>query len=1041
MLKQTFIFFIYLIIGFSSFSQSERGKVKADSLLRLIPKTENQKELSDIYNQLGRELRDSGNKDSSLLFAKKALKLAEKEHYIDGQINAHLNLGQSYREFNDFSKSVEHLNKLLKLSEIQNNQHKKGDAYDNLGHVCLQMGDTLTALKHHLTSLEIRKKVNDIHGQGNSHENIAHIYSSLKNFKSALEHFEGALSNFEKIKDTFRIALSSANAGYMNYYIGQHYEALTRFTTARRHYILLKNKEGEEWMEQMIAHLYSDLGHYDKALAHYRKVLHKAKAENNEIEVMSAYELIGRTCMLKEEYSKALFYVRKSLEMAIKNQLPKGIMSSNFYMGDIYYRQQQYNEAMDYFLTAHQLSIEIKEVYWIAVTKERIGRSFFYLGKINESKKWITDAQEMSQQIFILQDISDNYLILSKIDSIQGNYQSAYMNHQLYVKYKEALQTDNAKKLAMQLDFEEKDKKTEQAKLLAEKELRNKKLQRNAATGGLLLMSLLTVSILYLFRLRNKKIKAEQQNLELKQKEIELVKETEQFKSRFLTNISHEFRTPLTLINGNIGLLKKQSKPDDLEKLEEINRNGERLLQLVNQLLDLSKIESGHYVLSYSDGNLLNEVLAYISTFNSYAAGKNLQFITRMTDKADKTLSGKLFSYSSEAIQTIITNLLSNAIKFSADGGAVSVEVDFDTDILTLSISDSGPGIPDEHFPQIFDRFYQVEKAYNATQKGSGIGLALVKELACLHHGDVTVSNTPEGGCTFKVWIICKESKINKLTDSTSDNETRQVESLHTIANPTETGEDVPLILIAEDQPELRKFIVENIGTGFNCIEAENGKTGYEAAQRHVPDLIISDVMMPEMDGVELCKAVKENKITSHIPVILLTAKADTSDRITGLEAGADDYILKPFSTEELRLRIRNSIRSQQLLRNKLKDGQIPDKGELSQLSSYDRDFLLGLKSTIEKNIPNPRFTVAELADSAYLSQSQLTRKMKAITGNTPSDLIRKMRFEKALRLLKENKSVADVCWSVGFEDPAYFGKAFKKHFGVAPSEYKTINN
>ncbi len=1028
-----------MVISFSSFSQPEKGKARADSLLQLIPKTANQRDLTDIYNKLARELRDYGNKDSSVLFAKKALKLAQEKNYIAGQLAAHLNLGHSYRELNELPKSIEHLNEVLELCKTHNYPQEKGNAYDNLGHAYFQTGDTLGSLQHHLTSLDIRKKINDLHGQGNSHQNIAHIYNQLKKFKPALEHFESALNIFQQTKDTFRIALSMANSGYMNYYIGQHYEALTRFTGARDHYIRLNNREGEEWMTKMIAHLYSDLGHYDKALAHYRKELNKARAEKDEKGILVMYEMIGRVYMLKEEYSKALFYIRKSLEMARKSQSSGDIMSANYYMGDTYYRQQKYTEAMDYFPIAHQLAMETKDTYWEAILKERIGRSLFYLGKINESKQWITDALEMSQQIFILQDISDNYLILSRIDSIQGNYPSAYKNYQLYVKYREDLQTENAKKLAMQLDFEEKERENEQAKQLAEEELRNKNLQRNAAIGGLLLMCLLVVSILYLFRLRNKKIKAEQQTLELKQKEIEMVKETEQFKSRFLANISHEFRTPLTLIGGNIDLLKKQAQDENQERLEEIHRNGDRLLQLVNQLLDLSKMESGQYTLNYSDGNLLNEILAYISAFNSYATRQNLQFITQVTDKASKALSGKQFSYSSEALQTIVNNLLSNAIKFSPNGGIVSVEVDFDADVLALKVSDAGPGIPEKHLPKIFDRFYQVEETYTITQKGSGIGLALVKELACLHQGDVTVSNNPERGCTFTAWITCKAAGSNEIPAPDSQNETGMTEQVPAMTRQPVINEELPLILVAEDQPELRRFITENLGSDFNCIEAENGKTGYEAAQKHVPDLIISDVMMPEMNGFELCKAVKENTVTSHIPVILLTARADTNDKISGLKIGADDYILKPFSIEELRLRVRNSIRLQQVLREKLKDGRLPRKEELPQLSSYDRDFLLKLTSTIEANISNHQLTVADLAEAAHLSQSQLTRKLKAITGNTPSDLIKTIRFEEALRLLKENRSVSDVSWSVGFEDPAYFGKAFKKHFGVAPSEYKNI--
>lgn len=1030
----------FLLITSHSFTQ-HRGKIVTDSLLHVLSKTKDETKKTDLLNLLSREFRDRGLKDSSLIFAEKALSLAKRINYTKGEIDSHLNIGNTCRELKDLPKAIKHIEQLIQLCEVTDDLFRKGDAYDNLGHIYHELKDTTQALKNHLLSLKIREQINDEYGIGNSNDNIGHLYSSKSEFSKALTYFQASLKQFKKIGDESRIALSSANVGYQYYYMGNLYDALVHFDNAGRQYKNLNNTDGINWMINMLAYVHSDLGNYEKSLNYYFEQLKLNK--DNETGKGDLYMKIGRVYMMMEKFGKAMEYELKAMAIAEKQNNQESVMYINYYIGEIYFLQNNVAKGLNYFSLSHDYAIKTQNVYWTSVTKERIGRCYFLSGKVEEAEKWIREGLSISKHIYTMRDISQNYLILSKIDSIQGNYPSSLENYKLHIEYENKSNKEEATKLAQQLEFKEKEeqviKDQQEKERRAAEELSSKNFQKNTAIGGMILMSLLVLAVLYLVRLRNKKIKAEKQNLKLKQREIEAVKETEQFKSRFLANISHEFRTPLTLINGNIDLLKQKSNQEDLKKLEEIDHNGNRLLQLVNQLLDLSKMESGQYTLNYTNGNLLNEAQAYISAFDSFSSKEGIELTMTITDDARKTLSEKQFSYSSEALHIIINNLLSNALKFTPEGGNVHAEIDFQNSILTIKVADTGPGIPEKHLSGIFDRFYQVEEVYNSTQKGSGIGLTLVKELAYLHHGDVTVCNNPGGGCTFKVWITCKKTDIEAIAEQDTEDKTAiLIENTGNTDDQPEISGEKPIILVIEDQPELRRFIAENIGEDYSCIEAENGKTGYELAQKHIPDLIISDVMMPEMNGFELCKSVKENGITSHIPVILLTAKADKNDKIAGLEIGADDYILKPFSIEELRLRVRNSIRLQQSLRNKFKNGQIPEREEeFPELSPYDRDFLLKLTSTIKENISNSRFTVTDLAEAVHLSQSQLTRKLKAVTGHTPSDLIKNIRFEKALALLRENMSISDVSWSVGFEDPAYFGKAFKKHFGIAPSEFQ----
>ncbi|MNX85885.1 Sensor histidine kinase TodS [compost metagenome] len=521
---------------------------------------------------------------------------------------------------------------------------------------------------------------------------------------------------------------------------------------------------------------------------------------------------------------------------------------------------------------------------------------------------------------------------------------------------------------------------------------------------------------------------------------MKAIKETEQFKSRFLTNISHEFRTPLTLINGHLELLKQLDDGKNSARYLEMENNGKRLLQLINQLLDLSKMESGQCKLRFSGGNILDEIRAHVQTFHSYAdqlgVGLTMEIAT-----PEKTPDR--FFYSQEALATILANLLSNALKFTPPGGNVHMHVKMNVDLLLIEVSDTGSGIPEQQLDKVFDRFYQVDENNDRFYSGSGIGLALVKELTALHGGDVSVKNVPEGGCVFTVSLANrKESgEGTEFSPEPGKHLPEQVDSVQNTDESIPLNEELPLILVVEDQEQLRRFVCECLGVNYRYLEAPDGFRGLELAKESLPDLIISDVMMPGMNGIEFCSQLKNNELTSHIPVVLLTAKAEQSDKEIGLETGADDYLVKPFSISELKLRVRNMLRLRQQLRDKLAESPVAVTDALSGLNERDREFLQKLSERTTENISNTQFGVNPLAESVHLSSSQLTRKLKALTGNTPADFIRNIRLQKGLELLQNGMSITDVSWEVGFEDPSYFAKVFKKQFGVPPSETEKLKS
>lgn len=1020
------------------FSQSKHIN-PADSFLKGLLLQDESK--SDFFNELSKRFRNNGFRDSSIVYAKKALLLSEKINYNNGLIEAHLNLGNTYRELNQQNLALAHLENVLKFSERSGNINKIGDGYDNIGHIYNEMNNDSMALRYHVKALKVRRNSNDDLGVGNSNENIALIYSDNAEYQTALKYFSAALKHFKIAGDTFKITLTTANIGYCSFFTGNAYKALLNFEKALTQYKKLGNQEGIEWMEDMIAYVYSDLGYYDRALKYYFKRLKKLDENDHDKEVRtSLLGKIGRVYMQKNDNEKAIIYLTKSIAEAQKIK-STWEYSSRSYIASIKKKAGNLEEALSLSLLSHEQAVQFSDLYWQSTIKNTIGSIYFKLGNLSEAKKWLKEGIAQSHRTYYLNDLSNSYLLLSKIDNIERNYKAAYENYQLYVKYKKELQTDEAKKLIMQIRFNKKEEQRLEEKRLFQKQLENKKIQTNAAIGGVVLLTLLIISISYAFYVRNKKIKIEKYSIELKEKEIEVVKETERFKTRFIANISHEFRTPLTLINGNTDLLKKNvTNKDNIQQLEKIEQNSQDLLKLVNKLLDLSKMESGHYELIYKNGIILNEAQAYIVSFDSVAKSKNIHFTYSVSEEAENFLYYNNVHYSSEALQIIVNNILSNALKFTPEGGQVRVYIHYENQQFFLKVKDSGPGIPEKYHPKIFDRFYQVEETYNSLQKGSGIGLSLVKELALLHKGGVYVENNSDGGCLFTVWISCPPA------GSTAQIPSEMVSHPQEISNTTEDfpehlyHEGDVLILVVEDQHELRKFITENITGNYQFIEAPDGKKGLELAIQKVPDLIISDVMMPEINGIELCRKIKENEITAHIPFILLTARAEQADKIEGLHAGADDFLVKPFSIEELQLKVRNFIHFQQTLVQKFKSISSSEEDKIQVFPSHQQAFLDKLISCTRQNMSNPQFGVSMLSEICNLSSSQLTRKLKSITGDTPADFIRTIRLKKAFELLKNSDRIADVAWSVGFEDPAYFGKVFKKHFGFPPSGIERIS-
>ncbi|MEX2231300.1 MAG: two-component regulator propeller domain-containing protein [Cyclobacteriaceae bacterium] len=537
----------------------------------------------------------------------------------------------------------------------------------------------------------------------------------------------------------------------------------------------------------------------------------------------------------------------------------------------------------------------------------------------------------------------------------------------------------------------------------------------------------------------------ENKRLKLKHR-AEHLSELDNLKSRFFVNISHEFRTPITLILGPLkDIYNGTSKEDPRTILGPVIRNGQRLLQLINQLLDLSKIEAGKMQLQTHPTDLVHLLKDIASSYESLATDKKIKYffypeLQELTVYLDV-----------EKIEKVIHNILSNAFKFTSVGGEVILYLKVDGKNAVISVKDTGIGIPADQLEKVFDRFYQVDSSQTRGYEGTGLGMALAKELVELHRGKISVESKAGKGAIFIVSIPLGKDHLHKseiLDQVLKIKATSDHKNIVENADAPTTGPEIttvsvehPVLLIVEDNADMRHYIRKTLSEYYHILEAANGKEGFKKAEEILPDLIISDVMMPEMDGYQLCERTKKSELTSHIPVILLTAKADRESKLAGLGIGADDYLAKPFDADELKVIVKNHIESQRKMRERF-SREITLQPTQIQVSSLDEKFLEKILRLIEAHMEDDDFSIEDFSQQAGYSRMQLYRKIKSFSGQTPSQFVRTIRLKRAAQLLSQKSdNVTQIAYGVGFTSLAYFNKCFKEQYGMTPGQYSETHH
>lgn len=806
--------------------------------------------------------------------------------------------------------------------------------------------------------------------------------------------------------------------------------ALDYFFQSLQSYELLDDQEGIAENLNAIGKVHGYNRNFENGLAYLDRALRVNDQLGNEKGKLSNYLNIGVIHQKKGDYEEALFFYQKALDIAIalRNKEIEAVAIGN--IGSTRMQQGQPKLGLSFLERALELKEENGDERRTLHTLNDIAEARLLLGDWKEARVAAGKVVGLAKDYEEGNQLRYAYLNLSRSYVQSQDYENAYIYLERFDKVKDSLFGIEKAQLinALQIAYETEKKDQAIVSLRQEKELADSQKRVYLLAGIVIVM---TLAVFYLHLHFNHK-----RNKALLEKE----KEVDRLKANFFANISHEFRTPLTLILSPIDhLLASSQDSDERYQLGLMKKNGSRILRLVNQILELSKLESGQLKLSVRQSDVVPVLQGVTASFESLAVSKNIDLVF------ESPVQPLVLYFDSAKLETVLINLISNAMKFSGMGGKVVVGVERvqpsgdHSGFLQIKVKDEGPGLSADKVRHIFDRFYQAGHADATYFGGTGIGLALTKELVELHKGSILVASQLGVGTEVTVLLPMGEEHLD-ASQMVADEAVEEIEPFEAIGDvllsetAVETDLRKPIVLLIEDNEELRDYIRSIFQPTYRVVEAGDGEEGISVAKEKVPDLVVSDVMMPKMDGYEVCRQLKQTESTSHIPVILLTAKGSVASRIRGHENEADLYLSKPFVPKELLLCVHNLIRSRRQLRERYNKQVVLKPSDIT-VNSVDEMFLERLMGVVEANFEDEGFSVEQLGKEMGMSRSQLHRKLHALTNESCSQFIRSFRLQRAMDLLKSrHASISEIAFMVGFGSPSYFNRCFLKHYGRTPS-------
>lgn len=821
--------------------------------------------------------------------------------------------------------------------------------------------DNDSAIYYAGKSLYFAKYNNNAYLESRSYLCIAEAYQHQFKLKESVEYYWKAIEIAEKINDKSALGSAHNGLGIVYFYLDDMIKAEHYIKKAAELKLEAKEYTYYSIILTNLAAFYFNKQQYKQAIQILKSTERVLTRNKQEKYLASLYNSLGANYqMLDRKLDSAHYYYVKSLNIALEYEIPNNIISAYYNLSDLNIIRKNYLKAIEYLKKAEKVSLETgNEKYTLVI-----------------------------------------YSTLSRVYDSIADYKNAYTYKNLQYELSNKLFTRDKQKAIEELDIKyqtaKKEKEIQQHKEQAQMIMLQKEKEKSnfiIILFFIIILLLFAVFIAYYFWQR----KNANQLLEKE-------------KSKLFENIVHEIRTPLTLIHGPLQLIKKEISTNSQlnEHIHLIENNSDKLLKLVNELLDASKLQKGKYQLAFQNGDIKLFIEDIIINFEKEAQQKNIKLHFSATD------NNKFYSYPANAVEKIVFNLISNAIKYSPPDTSVLIHLALSDNLMTLSVKDNGQGIPQREQQFIFDRFYRLK--IHQDIPGTGIGLSLVKELLELVKGNITLESYLNKGTLFTVQI--------------------PVQKIAFVDEEIVIDELKPCLLIVEDDKDIIHLVSSIFKTDYNIIYARDGRDGILKINKYLPDIILTDIMMPVKNGIELLQDVKSNELTNHIPIVVFSAKSSLESRLEGLKHGADAYLPKPFHPDEMRLVIQNLIKTIKRNQEEFQKNIRSEKSFIERIRSSN-EYVNKVIEFVIKNIDDANYSVNELASDMCISRSQLHRKLTGLTGFSATNFIKMIRLEKSKDLLKSNwGNVTEIAYACGFNSQSYFTKCFTEYYGESPSNY-----
>ena len=868
--------------------------------------------------------------------------------------------------------------------------------------------------------------------KGKKLRDISYFREALNAHYKGLEYALASQDTNEIIQAYNNLGTNFRRMGILDEASNSHYTAL-RYCENWSDTISEVAKKNRVVSLNGIGNIHLTLGNTEIAMQAFSKALEGEKELGSYLGQAINYANIGSILEMEGETARAYICYQESMKFNRLAHSNLGIALCHNHLGRMAEKQKNWEEALEHYQSSSQIMKEHSDRWHWLEAYIAIARVYLLQNLREKAEPYIERSKQEALDIHSPEHLAEIYRLKSLSCQQVGNFREAISHYEKSSAYTDSVMNEKNKNNTLNLQMKYERSKAQKTVNVAQSAYRAEQKSKKTLLVCSVFFAILAITIilllLYVQRIR---LRTNRQ-----------LKRTIQMRSTFFTNITHEFRTPLTVVIGLAEQLKKGElgKKDVDDYLETIIRQSRNLLRLVNQLLDAAKSAPGMEQQKWVHADIVSYIRLVLDGYRCYLNAKHIQLV--FTTQV-QTLQ---VDYIPEDINKILQNLLGNAIKFVPEEGVIQVHLATVLDKqLILQISDNGQGISEEELPYIFDAFYQGLNNKNNT--GTGIGLAFVKQMVESMNGSITAANSKEGGAEFTIRMSLQNPKA-RVEVQTDENESAlnclsKTDKGFTEANgitvvDEEPSENVnPLILIVEDNQDVSFYIHKLVEGKYRIRHAHNGCEALNVCNENMPDLIITDLMMPEMDGYTLCQNIRSSQTLNHIPIIITTAKSEETDRLKGIQVGAEAYLLKPFNADELLLQIENILNQRRILREKYSKALCEGNTGNVELRPADRDFLNNLTEFIHQHLAEKALNAEMVADKFCVSKSQLNRKIRAITNYSTTAYILLIRMEKAKRLLVSTEQpIGEIAMNCGFEDTSYFTRVFKQLFSTTPSLFR----